>query len=167
MKSQLETGSESHRASVHTRGHPSGETSHVWANSLEPMLLCDLTPHPAPPRDSLSNTSEDSTKLGSPGGFTARPRHQLSPGFYRVGHEQRGRVRSGHDKAFQGQRNGSSDPSPGPHALSPSSGSEGTAVTHPAPCVLLETTQRDRVWLFPQPKGFRIPKQPSVLLPYE
>ena len=62
VKSQLVTGSKSRRASGHACGHPPGEMSHVWANSFEPTLLYDFTPHSSPSRNSLSNASEkDST----------------------------------------------------------------------------------------------------------
>jgi len=58
VKSQFVMGSKSHKVSGHACGHPPAETAHVWANSFEPMLLCDFTPHSSPSRNILSNTSE-------------------------------------------------------------------------------------------------------------
>lgn len=86
-----------------------------WSQSCCVTSLL-IHPHQETVCPTLQRTARN---WGSPGVFTARPRHQLSPGFYQVPMSNMGRVRSGRDEAFQGQRNGSSHPSPGPHTPSP------------------------------------------------
>lgn len=122
VKSQLATGSRSRRTSGHACGQVPGGTSHVWANSFEPMLLYDFTPHSSPPRNSLSKASEK-------GSASARSAHlefhskamrsaQRCVLSGQAEREQCGQVMGGCDEAFHGQRNGSLDPSPACCALS-------------------------------------------------
>lgn len=161
MKSQLERGSKSHRASVHTCGHPQEKRPmfgqiHVSQRCCVTSLL--IHPHQETFCAALQRTartwahlelSQQGHDISSALCFIKWPMSNVGGSGVAVSRHFRDKGRD-------------QPPSPASHALSPSSGRE---VTHPAPCVLLETTPGPKAWLFPQPRGFHVPNSPVFFSP--
>lgn len=102
------------------------------------MLQRDLTPHPSPPRNSLSSTGEDSTELGSPEAFTAN--RDISPAlsFIKWLMSNVGGSGVAVAKHFRDKEMDHEIPVLDPTARPPGV----AALTHPAPCALLETAPK-------------------------
>lgn len=162
VKSQLERGSKSHRASVHTCGHPQEKRPmfgqiHVSQRCCVTSLL--IHPHQETFCAALQRTARTWAHLE-----LSQQGHDISSAlFYQVAHEQRGRVRSGRVEAFQGQRKGSASLS----CLSRPVPLEWQGGDSPCPVCAPGNNTRAQSLAFSTASRFSCPKQPSVLLPYE
>lgn len=149
VKSQLAMGSKSHRASGHACGHP--REKHPMFGQIRLSQCCCMTslrihPHQETVCPTLRRTAPTLARLTWRFHSKAMRSAQHWILLSQTGHEQREQVTGGHDKAFQGQRSGSLDPSPGYCALSHSRWrSEDTTLWVTLPRMVSYTSENNTV----------------------